>query len=358
MITTSTSMDNRSLGSIGTSGLAVLMSEMEESIQSRHYSKRTESAYRSWIVRYVRFHKFKHPAEMAEREINAFLSFLAVETGIGASTQNQALAAILFLYRHVLDIEIGELGNLIRARKAVRVPVVMSRSEVSLVLGGLRGRDKLLMKMVYGTGMRISECLRLRVQDIDFSRNEVLIRSGKGDKDRVVMLPQSIKIHLRRHLKKVKRIYEEDLADGWGEVELPDALHRKYPRASREWRWQWVFPQQKRWVDRKTWKEGRYHLNASVIQRAIKLSVEKCNLTKRVTCHTFRHSFATHLLEGGYDIRTVQTLLGHKNLKTTMIYTHVLNRGPAGVRSPMDDLGDFQHPVVESGDIRSKISEN
>jgi len=315
-----------------------LLERFKQGMQSRHYSPRTIKAYSSWVVRFIRYHKFKHPEKMAEAEINAYLSYLAVETNIGSSTQNQALAALLFLYRHIIGREIGELAGLIRARKPIRVPVVMSRAEVKMVLSRLWGRDKLMVELIYGTGMRLTECLQLRVQDLDMRRNEIHINRGKGNKDRVVMLPEVLKLPLAQHLKKVKALHTSDLEVGWGEVVLPGALDRKYPGASREWRWQWVFPQQNRWVDRTTWKEGRHHLDGSILQRAIKLSVDKCGLTKRITCHTFRHSFATHLLEGGYDIRTVQTLLGHKDLKTTMIYTHVLNRGPAGVRSPLDDL--------------------
>ena len=315
-----------------------LMTLVHEALRARHYSPRTEKTYRNWILRYIRFHGLRHPQELREPEINAFLSDLAIHKKVSASTQNQALAALLFLYRHVLGREVGDLGEVIRARPTVRVPVVMTKYEVVQVLTQLKGRDRLLVELIYGTGMRLSECLSLRVQDLDFQRNEITIRSGKGNKDRLVMLPQRIQTGLRQYLKLVKITHGDDLADGWGSVDLPGALDRKYPQASREWRWQWVFPQQHRWVNRKTWKEGRHHVDATIIQRAVKLAVDKCGLTKRITCHTFRHSFATHLLEGGYDIRTVQLLLGHKDVKTTMIYTHVLNRGPGSVRSPLDDL--------------------
>lgn len=311
---------------------------LHQAFRARHYSPRTEKTYKSWILRYIRFHGLRHPQEMGETEINGFLSDLAIHKKIGASAQNQALAALLFMYRHVLGREIGDLGEVIRARPSVRVPVVMTKKEVMKVLAQLEGRNRLLLEMIYGTGMRLSECLGLRIQDLDFQRNEITIRSGKGNKDRLVMLPQRLQFRLRQHLRFVKLVHGEDLAQGWGAVELPGALDRKYPGAPWEWRWQWVFPQQQRWVNRKTWKEGRHHVDATVIQRAVKLAVDKCGLTKRITCHTFRHSFATHLLEGGYDIRTVQLLLGHKDVKTTMIYTHVLNRGPGSVRSPLDDL--------------------
>ena len=315
-----------------------LVGQMENALKVRHYSKRTLQAYSNWIIRFVRYHDFRHPVDLAEVEINEFLSDLAIKKSIGSSGQNQALAAILFLYRHVLGREVGEIGELIRARKSKRVPVVMSRTEVQQVISKLHGRNRLLVEIIYGTRIRLSECLALRVKEIDFGRNEIIVRSGKGDKDRIVMLPISLKSRLRKHLKAVRLLHKNDLLEGWGCVELPNALSRKYPSASREWKWQWVFPQRRRWVDQRSWKEGRHHVNHTVIQRAVRDAVNRCDLTKHITCHTFRHSFATHLLEGGYDIRTVQQLLGHKSVKTTMIYTHVLNRGPSGVLSPLDSL--------------------
>ena len=275
---------------------------------------------------------------MAEPEINAFLTHLAVKEKVSASTQNQALSALLFLYRHVIGREVGDLGEVIRARKPTRLPVVMTREEVKAVLANLTGDKWLMASLMYGAGLRLMECLRLRVQDIDFSRNEILVRDGKGAKDRITMLPESLKIPLQEHLKKVKAIHERDLADGWGRVQMPTALDRKYPNAPKDWRWQWVFPQENRWINPKTKEQGRHHVDESLVQKAVRDAVAKAGLTKRATCHTFRHSFATHLLEGGYDIRTVQELLGHSDVKTTMIYTHVLNRGPAGVRSPVDGL--------------------
>ena len=309
---------------------------VREAIRSRHYSHRTEDTYCSWIKKYIYFHKLKHPLEMGELEINAFLTHLAVNEHVSASTQTQALSALLFLYRHVLGREIGDLGNVIRARKPARLPVVMTREEVKAVLANMTG-DKLLMaSLMYGAGLRLMECLRLRVQDIEFSRGEILVRDGKGGKDRITMLPELLKPPLREHLNKVKATHEKDLAEGWGRVQMPGALDRKYPNAPKEWCWQWVFPQEKRWKNIKTGEEGRHHIDASLVQKAVRDAVIKAGLTKRATCHTFRHSFATHLLEGGYDIRTVQELLGHSDVKTTMIYTHVLNRGPAGVRSPLD----------------------
>lgn len=279
-----------------------------------------------------------HPCEMAEPEINAFLTHLAVKKSVSASTQNQALSALLFLYRHVIGRSVGDLGEIVRARKPSRLPVVMSREEVKAVLENLSGDKWLLTSLLYGTGMRLMECLCLRVQEIDFSRNEILVRNGKGAKDRVTMLPDSLKTPLQVHLKQVKAIHERDLAQGWGRVVMPDALDRKYPNAPKEWRWQWVFPQENRWVNLQTGQQGRHHTDESLIQRAVRDAVIKTGFAKRITCHTFRHSFATHLLESGYDIRTVQELLGHSDVRTTMIYTHVLNRGPSGVRSPVDKL--------------------
>lgn len=315
-----------------------LLDQMREALRSRHYSRRTEQTYCQWVKHYIHFHHVRHPAEMAEPEINAFLTHLAVKEKVAASTQNQALSALLFLYRHVLGREVGDLGGVIRARKSKRLPVVMTREEVKALLANLSGDKWLMASLMYGAGLRLMECLRLRVQDIDFSRNEILVRDGKGAKDRITMLPESLKAPIQDHLKKSKAIHEKDLADGWGRVLLPDALDRKYPNAPKDWRWQWVFPQENRWVNPQTKEQGRHHTDESLVQKAVRYAVVKAGLTKRATCHTFRHSFATHLLEGGYDIRTVQELLGHSDVKTTMIYTHVLNRGPAGVRSPVDGL--------------------
>jgi integron integrase len=315
-----------------------LLDRLKEALRARHYSPRTESTYHQWVKQYIFFHNVRHPAEMAEPEINAFLTHLAVKHKVSASTQNQALSALLFLYRHVIGREIGDLGDVIRARKPKRVPVVMTREEVKLVLDNLSDDKWLAASLMYGTGLRLMECMRLRVQDIDFSKNQILVRHGKGAKSRVTMLPDSLKIPLQSHLERVKAIHDRDLSDSWGGVEMPVALGRKYPNASKEWRWQWVFPQANRWRNPKTGEQGRHHMDESLVQKAVREAVIKASLVKRATCHTFRHSFATHLLESGYDIRTVQELLGHEDVKTTMIYTHVLNRGPAGVQSPFDDL--------------------
>jgi integron integrase len=315
-----------------------LADRLRSALEARHYSPRTKDAYIQWVLRYECFHHDAAPARLGEAGINAFLSHLATDVEVSASTQNQALAALLFLYRIVLNIPVGELGKVIRAKKPVRLPVVMSREEVRAVLSHLEGDKHLASALMYGTGMRLAECLNLRVQDIDFDRSEITVRSGKGAKDRITMLPASLKSPLREHLAKVKATHEKDLSDGWGGVPLPGALDRKYPRASKDWNWQWVFPQERRWTDPISRTQGRFHMDESILQRAVHEAVLTTGIAKRASCHTFRHSFATHLIEGGYDIRTVQELLGHSDVKTTMIYTHVLNRGPSGVRSPMDGL--------------------
>ncbi|MFU8890941.1 MAG: integron integrase [Anaerosomatales bacterium] len=313
-----------------------LMDEVREALHARHYSKRTEQAYCLWVRRYIRFHDVRHPSEMGEREINEFLTHLAVEQHVSASTQTQALSALLFLYRHVLGREVGDLGGLIRARKPQRVPVVMTRAEVQDVLAELEGDRWLMAALMYGAGLRLSECLRLRVQDVDFSRGEIMVRNGKGAKDRVTMLPDSLRGALKDQLRRSRGVHRADLAEGWGRVVLPDALDRKYPAAAADWRWQWVFPQERRWTDPRTRAQGRHHVHSTLMQRSFKDAVRRAGVTKHVGCHTLRHSFATHLLEAGYDIRTIQELLGHKDVSTTMIYTHVLNRGGRGVRSPID----------------------
>ncbi|KPJ59803.1 MAG: integrase [Latescibacteria bacterium DG_63] len=315
-----------------------MLDQLRHALRCRHYSRRTEQAYCHWVKRFIFFHKLRHPVTMGEREINGFLSHLAVEGKVSASTQNQALSAILFLYRHVLRREIGDPGELIRARKPKRLPIVMTRDEIKAVMNRLHGRMWIMASLIYGAGLRLNECLCLRVQDIDFGGNHITVRSGKGFKDRATMLPQVAKQPLLEHLQGVRRIHERDLAAGYGKVELPDALSRKYPKAAWEWRWQFVFPQKSRWVNPRTGEQGRYHLDESILQKALKAAVSDAGITKRATCHTLRHSFATHLLESGYDIRTVQELLGHKDVRTTMVYTHVLKLGGKGVRSPMDTI--------------------
>lgn len=275
---------------------------------------------------------------MGESEINAFLTHLAVKAKVSASTQNQALSALLFLYRHVIGREVGDLGEVVRARKPKRLPVVMTVEEVKTVLAQLTGPKWLMVALMYGTGLRLMECLRLRVQDIDFECKEILVRDGKGAKDRRTMLPESLTKPLKVHLDEVQKIHRKDLGDGWGRVNLPEALERKYPNAPGEWRWQWVFPQEQRWKNTRTGEQGRHHIHQTVLQRAVREAVHRAGIVKRVGCHTFRHCFATQLLEAGYDIRTIQELLGHKDISTTMIYTHVLNKGGHGVKSPMDSL--------------------
>ena len=317
---------------------APLIKAYRVALMARHYSDRTIESYEKWLHRFLDANKDRSPKTLGGVEINAFLSRLATDENVSASTQNQALAALLFLFRNVLNVPVGEIGEVIRAKKPQRLPVVMSRQEVRAVLSELKGDKWFAASLMYGTGLRLMECLALRVQDIDFSRNEILVRNGKGAKDRVTMLPETLKDFFREHLLKVKEIHDRDKSEGWGRVPIPGALEKKYPNASVDWPWQWVFPQERRWTNPDTGLQGRYHMDPSILQNAVHEAVTKAGIAKRASCHTFRHSFATHLLESGYDIRTVQELLGHSDVKTTMIYTHVLNRGPSGVRSPADGL--------------------
>jgi len=315
-----------------------LLDQVRQAIRTRHYSYRTEKAYVHWIKRFIFYHNKRHPAEMGEAEIAAFLSSLASESHVSASTQNQALNALLFLYHEVLEKKIGLIEGVVRAKRPRRLPVVLTKEEVKKVLDCLSGTTWLMAMILYGAGLRLMECCRLRVKDIDFSRNQIVVRAGKGDKDRYTMLPAAIKEPLLRHLQAVKRQHEEDLRMGLGRVALPNALERKYPNAGREWGWQWVFPATSHYTDAVTAEKRSHHLHESVLQRAFKEARLKAGIFKPAGCHTLRHSFATHLLEGGYDIRTVQELLGHQDLSTTMVYTHVLNRGGKGVLSPADSL--------------------
>ena len=294
--------------------------------------------YVAWIRRFILFHRKKHPATMGAPEIGAFLSWLATNQRVSASTQNQALSALLFLYRHVLRIEIGPLARVTRAKMPHRVPVVLSQDEVSRVLKHLEGRSWIVVALLYGAGLRLLECLELRVKDIDFDRQEILVQRGKGQKDRRTMLPAGVCERLKAHLENVKRRHERDLADGFGRVVLPFAVDRKYRNAATAWGWQFVFPAARLCRDPRWGPPSRFHLHETGVQRAVADAVRKAGLAKRVGSHTFRHSFATHLLQAGHDIRTVQELLGHSNISTTMIYTHVLNRGGLGVRSPLDRL--------------------
>jgi integron integrase len=315
-----------------------LLDQVREAIRTRHYSRRTEESYVAWIRRFIIFHGKRHPKEMGEAEITAFLSGLAVKGKVGASTQNQALCAILFLYREVLKLDLCRLEDVVRAKISRRLPVVLTRDEVGIVLEQLWGTVRLMTTLLYGSGLRLLECARLRIKDVDFDCNQITVRAGKGNKDRVTLLPATVKDELAGHIERVRKLHQKDVEAGAGWVELPAALARKYPNAGREWAWQWVFPATRIYVEPRTGERRRHHLHESVLQRAVKEAIRRVGIAKPASCHTFRHSFATHLLEAGYDIRTVQELLGHSDVSTTMIYTHVLNRGPGAVRSPADQL--------------------
>lgn len=302
----------------------------------RHLSPRTEEVYSSWIRRFVRFHGIRHPRSMGEAEVTAFLTHLAVRERVAASTQNQALAALLFLYRDVFREPLPWLGQVVRARRPERLPNVLTREEVRLVIGELRGVSRLVALLLYGAGLRLMEALELRVKDLDLERAVLRVRSGKGDKDRVTVLPRSAVATLTAHLREVRRMHGRDVSAGAGAVELPASLARKIPAAERAWEWQWAFPATRQYRDRTSGVVRRHHVHETVIQRAVARAARRAAISKRVTCHTFRHSFATHLLEDGYDIRTIQELLGNRDVRTTMIYTHVLNRGGRSVNSPAD----------------------
>lgn len=313
-----------------------LLVRMSDAIRSRHYSLRTEQSYIQWVRRFILFHNKRHPEKMGEKEISSFLTDLAVNRKVAASTQNQALSALLFLYKHVLDKKLDWLEDVVRAMRPRRLPVVLTQAEAGTLLDNMTGVNGLIAKLIYGTGMRKMECLRLRVMDIDFDYGQIHVRSGKGNKDRITLLPDCLGIPLRLQLERVARVHNKDLEEGYGEVELPFALDRKYPNAGWDWKWQYVFPATKRSVDPLTGVIRRHHWYDTNVSRAIRQSVHSSRINKQVGVHTLRHSFATHLLENGYDIRTVQELLGHKDVSTTMIYTHVLNKGGRGVRSPLD----------------------
>lgn len=315
-----------------------LLEQLREALRVRHFSIRTEDAYVDWVRRYILFHGKRHPKEMGAPEAGAFLTHLAVERGVSASTQNQAKAALLFLYRHLLGVDLPWLAEMVQAKRSPRLPVVLTPGEVRCLLGQMSGVTGLVAQLLYGTGMRLMEVLRLRVKDLEFERREIVIRDGKGGKDRVTVLPDSLLEPLRRHLDRVRALHEGDLAAGFGAVYLPDALAVKLRAASRAWGWQWVFPSATRSADPRTGIVRRHHLLGETIQKAVRQAARAGELTKPVTPHVLRHSFATHLLAAGHDIRTVQELLGHKDVATTMIYTHVLNRGGRGVPSPLDGL--------------------
>jgi len=317
-------------------GTPRLLDQVHAAIRTRHLSFRTEKAYVGWIRRFIFFSEKRHPRDMGEPEVAKFLSHLAVEGGVSASTQNQALAVILFLYRDVLGQGLDWLDDIVRAKHTVRLPVVLTREQVQAVLNNMRGVVWIQASLLYGAGLRLMECARLRVKDIDFDQRRITVREGKGGKDRVTILPDKFAPALGQHLEWVRRLHQRDLELGLGRVELPHALAEKYPNANREWGWQWVFPASRHYVDPETGRPRRHHLHESVLQRAVKDAVRRARIPAPATCHTFRHSFATHLLEAGQDIRTIQELLGHSDVATTMIYTHVLNRGGLGVRSPLD----------------------
>jgi len=316
-----------------------LLEHVHRVARGRHLSPRTEQAYIAWARRFVLFHGRRDPAGMGEPEITRFLSSLATDDHVSASTQNQALSALIFLYEEVLGRDLARLTDVVRAKRPVRLPVVLSRAEVDAVLRELRGVPWLMGALMYGSGLRLMECCRLRVKDVDLARGEIVVRDGKGGKDRVTLLPAKLHQPLASHLEQVFRLHQQDLRRGDGRAPLPGAIVRKYPNAPKEWAWQWLFPATRFYRERETGVRYRHHLHESVVQRSVKEAVRAARLSKPASCHTLRHSFATHLLEAGYDIRTIQELLGHSDVGTTMFYTHVLNRGGRGVKSPLDEPG-------------------
>jgi integron integrase len=317
-------------------GKPKLLDQVRNTIRLKQYSIRTEQAYIDWIKRFIFFHGKRHPNDLAEEEVAQFLTHLARDLDVAPSTQNQALSALLFLYKEVLKHEIGWLEKVERAKKPPKLPVVLSRAEVRQIFAHLHGVPKLMAGLLYGSGLRLMECVRLRVKDIDFSLGQITVRDAKGGKDRITMLPLNLAEPLRRHVLRVKAQHDQDLEDGFGSVHLPFALNRKFPNVALEWAWQYVFPSSRLSIDPRGGKKQRHHIAEGILQNALKKAVEAAGIVKRANCHSMRHSFATHLLERGYDIRTVQELLGHKDVSTTMIYTHVLNRPGIGVNSPLD----------------------
>ena len=313
-----------------------LLDQVREKMRVKHYAYRTEKTYIFWIRRFIFFHGKRHPKDMGAKEIEAFLTHLAVNRRVAASTQNQALNALIFLYKKVLHIDISDPINSVRAKRPARLPVVLSKDQTLNVIELMTGEQQLVVKLLYGSGLRLMECLRLRVKDVDFSMSQILVRHGKGGKDRITMLPVNVVEPLSLHLKRVRALHKEDCDRGFGHVNLPGALARKYPSASRQWAWQYVFPSKSLCRDPRSGEIRRHHLHESAVRKSIKKAAKMAGIHKPIGCHTFRHSFATHLLEAGYDIRTVQELLGHKDVTTTMIYTHVLNRGGKAVKSPLD----------------------
>jgi len=315
-----------------------LLDQVSRAIRARHFSWRTERAYVGWIKRFILFHGKRHPAGLGEAEVTAFLTHLATRDRVSSSTQNQALSAIIFLYRTVLGRNLEWMESVVRAKRAARLPIVLTRDEVRAILAEMRGTPWLMVSLMYGAGLRLLECARLRVKDVDFAQLEITVRNGKGGKDRRSMLPVSLRGSLAAHLERVRILHTRDLRRRLGGVALPDGIERKYPQAALEWGWQWAFPATRLYRDGATGAWRRHHLHETVVQRAMKEAVRRTGIAKPASCHTLRHSFATHLLEAGYDIRTIQELLGHSDVSTTMIYTHVLNRGGQGVRSPLDGV--------------------
>jgi len=314
-----------------------LLDRVRHALQTRHYSSRTEQAYVAWIKRFIVFHGKRHPSTMGAWHVREFLSHLAVDRSVSASTQNQALSAIVFLYKEVLNQDIGWIHNVVRAKKPKRLPVVLSRAEVRAVLAKLSGERWVIAALLYGAGLRLKECLELRLKDIDFERGQIIVRGGKGDRDRATVLPKAVVKPLKEHLSEVQRLFEQDREVGDVRATMPKGLERKYPNASREWGWQFVFPSSNV-IEDATGRRRRHHVHRSSVQRSVRDAVRRSGVPKQASCHTFRHSFATHLLESGYDIRTVQKLLGHKDVRTTMVYTHVVGGSELGVKSPADML--------------------
>jgi len=333
-----------------------LLDQVRNHCRVRHLALSTEKQYVQWIRRFILFHNKRHPLEMGKVEVTAFLTHLAVEGNVAASTQNQALAALLFLYRNVLEKEFGWLDNVVRAKKPIRLPVVYTVDEARMVLDELVGLRWLIGMQLYGGGLRLMDCLRQRVKDLDFERLQVIVRDGKGEKDRVTLLPEAIVEPLKKHLAHVRQQHERALRDGYGGVELPYALARKYPNATREWGWQYVFPAPEPSVDPRSGVRRRHHLDASYMQKAVRAAVRRLELNKPAGCHTFRHSFATHLLADGVDIRTVQELMGHKDVRTTQIYTHVLKLNGYAVKSPADKLWSSALKIHQQGGAGNRTS--
>lgn len=334
-----------------------LLDQMRDALQTQHYSYRTENTYVEWAKRFVLFHKKRHPKDMGVPEVEAFITHLATERKVAASTQNQALSAILFLYREVLRQPLENI-TAVRPQKPERLPTVLTRSEALRVINALTGVHQLMAKILYGSGLRLVECIRLRVKDIDFEQHCLIVHDGKGEKDRVTMLPESLVVPLKEHLARVQQIHQQDIKEGYGAVYLPYALEKKYPNAPREWAWQYVFPAKSISIDPRSNVMRRHHADESGLQKAVRAAARLADIAdKPVSCHTFRHSFATHLLQSSYDIRTVQELLGHKDVKTTMIYTHVLQRGGLAVKSPLDQIREQKGKYIAApaGPAASRI---